>query len=122
MTNQTNLELAGLQRLAEFEPNVRIVCPLPTGECLGLTRYVRKAYGRVSKPYEGLEEFAWLYEVWTPAFMARDAAWPHIKDRARGWHVLPLGAPGEAEALRLLKGEPYDDIVNLRAPVRGVGR
>ena len=110
-----------LQQSAEIQPNKRIVLPLPNGERLGVTRFVRRAYGRTSKPYDGLEEFAWLYEVWTPAFMARDAAWPHIKEHARGWHVLPLGDPGKAEALRLLAGEPYADVAASRAPVRGVG-
>ncbi len=115
------MKLATIQLTAEAQPNERAVSFLPTGERLGVTHYVRHAYGRVSRPYEGLEEFVWLYEVWTPEAAFRDASWPHIKEHARGWRTLPLGAAGEAEALRLLAGAPYADVLASRAPVKGVG-
>ena len=110
-----------LQESAEIQPNKRFEAHLPTGERLGVTRFVRRAYGRTSKPYAGLEEFAWLYEVWTPALKAPDRQWPHVRPAYRGWHTLPFGRDGEAEALRLLAGESYADVCASRPPVRGVG-
>jgi hypothetical protein len=118
-TPVTSLER--LQAAAEAAPNQRVVEGLRHGQRLGVTRHVRRAFGRVSKPYAGLEEFVWTYEVYTPALDWHDAAWPHIAEEARGWRALQLGREGEREARRLLSGELWEDILASRPTLRSVG-
>jgi len=109
--------LAELQDAAEAAPNTRVVAELRHGERLGVTRKVYRKFGRISRPYSGLEEFAWVYEVYTPQLADYDSEWPHIREAARGWRSLPLGHPGEVEARRLLTGELWAEVVASRPKV-----
>jgi len=113
--------LERLQAAAEAAPNTRVAEPLRHGQQLGVTRHVRHRFGRISKPYAGLEEFVWEYEVYTPSLAWHDAQWPHIKAEARGWRNLQLGREGEREARRLLAGETWEDVLASRPTLRSVG-
>jgi hypothetical protein len=115
------MTLEELQAQAEAAPNTRIVHVLPGEGRLGVTRLVRKAYGRVSKAYAGFEEFSWLYEIWTRRANYEDQPWPHIKDEARGWRVIMPGAWGEDEARALLAGKRWRDVVRARMPLQPIG-
>jgi hypothetical protein len=62
------------------------------------------SYGRYHEPVRGNEQFEYHWEVWT-----RDGALSapqHLERKKRGW----VGLPHEGFALRLLTGEPWEDV------------
>lgn len=71
------------------------------------------SYGRYHEPTRECEVFEWWWAVWTldDALNAPE----HVLPRNKGW----TGLPCEDYALRLLAGEPWDDV---KASLEAQGR